>query len=108
MTRNVRNDSMEEAPRHRRKRKKRHIRSDHKHIYERVYVDDGSYVVEHGVKYSRYYIAKRCSICGRLGDLGIEGLNKLPIDKPLYKVNDWMELWRERYLPKSAEVKRDE
>jgi hypothetical protein len=27
-----------------------------------------------------------------------------PEGMPLYEVDDWMELWRERHLPKSAEV----
>lgn len=105
MTKDARNDPMEESPRHRSKRKRRHVRSDHKHVYEQVCVDDGSYVVERGVRRPRYCVAKRCSVCGRLGDLDIGGLDKPPKGMPLYRVNDWMELWRERYLPKSAEVR---
>ena len=108
MTKDTRNNPMEEAPRHRRRRKRRHIRSNHKHIYEKVYIDDGSYIIEHGVKCPRYCVAKRCSVCGRLDDLGIERFDKIPTNMPLYRVNNWMELWQKRYLPKNAEVRRDE
>jgi hypothetical protein len=108
VTKDARNDPMEEPPRHRRKRKRRHIRSDHKHEYETVCVDDGSYVIERGVRRPRYCVAERCAVCGRVGDLRLTSYEELPDGMPLYEVNDWMELWRERYLPKSAEVRRDE
>lgn len=45
-----------------RKRAKRHVRSDHKHVYEKVLLKRTSKRSEHVF----YYVYNRCTICGAL------------------------------------------
>ena len=80
----------ENAPRHRKKAKKKHVRSDHKHEYEQVCIDSHTYVCRHGAKVKCYYIATRCKVCGRVGDVKVSrGLHEPPDGMPLYDVPDF-------------------
>lgn len=95
----------EDAPRHRKKAKKKHVRSDHKHEYETVCIDTHSCLHRRGVRRKCYSLAERCKICGRIGDLKmwIE-LYEPPEDMPLYDVVDfWM--YDMKTLPEEMRVK---
>lgn len=94
----------EDAPRHRKKAKKRHVRSDHRHEYEDVCVDTGSYEVRHGGERHPYYsVARRCRVCGRL--LYVKSsLREVPDGMKLFRCKDILELLCARELPESKEV----
>lgn len=93
-----------EEPRYRKKAKKKHTRSDHKHDYEQVCVDDHSFVRSHGVRLPCMNIVKRCKVCGRIG--GVSSVIHEPPkeDMPLYVVPDCLYLWTAKALPSELEV----
>ena len=95
----------EDSPRHRKKAKKRHVRSDHKHVYEEVCVDTGSCsIYRMGKKVPFFHVAKRCSVCGRIKSSRIrEG--EPPEDTPLYMVGDYLEFMLMDELPERYRVR---
>ena len=96
----------EEGPRHKKKAKKRHVRSDHKHEYETVCVDAHSFVSTRGGWRPYIHFIKRCKVCGRIGDVSIRpGVHEPPEDIPLYEVDDWLSLWTGKVLPEEKRVK---
>ena len=95
----------EDAPRHRKKAKKKHVRSDHKHEYEQVCIDGHSYVYRHGAKLKYYYLATRCKVCGRIGDVRFSpGLHEPPDGMPLYDVPDFWSPVFTKLLPDEMRV----
>ena len=96
----------EDAPRHRKKSKKRHVRSDHKHEYEDVCIDAGSYSITHNGRVSTYHLAVRCKVCGRVRDVWYWHFkDDPPKDLPLYRVNDFWELLKMKVLPDEMRVR---
>ena len=55
----------EDAPRHKKKRRKKHVRSDHKHEYEDVVIECHSHCIIRGKKHPTLFKTKRCKICGK-------------------------------------------
>lgn len=102
----------EEPPRHRKKAKRKHVRSDHKHEYETVCIDSHSYVVSREGRFPYYYIGKRCRICGRVQDIKSRyDLHEPPDGMQLYEVRDFHELidiWlKKRSLPEEMRTSND-
>lgn len=96
----------EEGPRHRKKAKKRHVRSDHRHDYETVCVDAHSFLLHHGTRRPLYHIAYRCKVCGRLRDSHVvRDIHEPPEGMPLYEVRDFLELALMRELPEERRVR---
>lgn len=60
-------DPLPEEPRHRKKARKRHVRSDHRHEYEEVLVDAHDDVLRDGEWRKVYHVRDRCKVCGRVG-----------------------------------------
>lgn len=99
-------DPLPDEPRYKKKRKKRHIRSDHKHEYEDVCIDAHSYLITRGARRPYYYFGKRCKICGRLYESRTRSdVHEPPDDMPLYEVRDFLELALMRELPESRRVR---
>lgn len=95
----------EDAPRHRKRSKKKNVRSDHKHEYETVCVDGHSYAYRHGATHKCYYLAKRCKICGRIGDVDMRtNLFEPPEGMPLYDAGDFSSLFGMKYLTEEMRV----
>lgn len=95
-----------EEPHFKKKRKKRHIRSDHKHEYETVCVDDHSYIHRHGKRYRYLHLVKRCTTCGRIGDVQVmPDAYEPPSGMPFYEVDSFLFLWSEKTLPESLRVR---
>lgn len=96
----------EDGPRHKKKPKKKRVRSDHKHEYETVCIDMHSLVYTHGKKIPYLYLGKRCRICGRMADWrGRSDLQEPPEGMPFYVVPDWTYLWDNKVLPSDMEVR---
>lgn len=98
----------EEPPRHRKRAKRSHVRSDHKHEYEWVCIDDHSYVYTRDGRLRKYTIATRCKVCGRLQDVlfGSRDCYEPPEGMRLFEVHDFIELMGMTHLPDDAEVAR--
>lgn len=94
-----------EEPRYRKKKVKKHVRSDHKHEYETVCIDAHSVIYRRGEKIPNLYLGERCRICGRLNDWMHTNLSEPPEGMPLYEVPSWVYLWDERKLPEEMRVK---
>lgn len=95
-----------EEPRYRKKAKKKHVRSDHRHEYETVCVDAHSVVSTRGVRRPYMHFIKRCKVCGRIGDVSIRaGVHEPPEDMPLYEVDDWLSLWVGKVLSEEMRVR---
>lgn len=95
-----------EEPRHKKKAKKKHVRSDHKHIYEKVAVDAHSSVIS--AKKGRrpyYYVVDRCRACGRIGGKTSTAY-EVPDGMKLYDTGDWFTYVKLGELPDEYEVKR--
>ena len=87
----------EEPPRHRKRAKRTHVRSDHKHEYEQVCIDTHAY----------YYVADRCRVCGRLQDARLmPDLHEPPDGMRLFDVRDFILFDMGSELPDDAEVTR--
>lgn len=96
----------EDGPRHRKKAKKRHVRSDHRHEYETVCVDAHSFVWREGAKVPYMTVVSRCKLCGRVGDVQFRSdINEPPDDMPLYKVDGWDYLFNHKELPEERRVR---
>jgi len=81
-------DPLPEEPRHRKKSKKRHVKSDHKHDYEEVAIDAGTYSMHRHERVKSYHKGTRCRICGKLRNVRFwEWYEEPPEDMPLYKVD---------------------
>lgn len=93
-----------EEPRYKKKAKKKHVRSDHKHVYEQVCIDAHSFAYRHGKKVPYMYLGKRCRVCGRLHDWERTNVSEPPEGMPLYEVPNWLFLWYEKALPSKLEV----
>ena len=77
-----------DEPRHRKKAKKRHVRSDHKHEYEEVAIDAGTYTRSNGKRSESYHKGMRCKVCGRLHNVRFwTWYGEPPKDMPLYEVD---------------------
>lgn len=97
----------EDAPRHRRRSKKKHVRSDHRHEYEEVCID--SYTITDDGGYDTYHLGIRCKVCGRLKDIKLwQFKNKPPDDLPLYRVSGFLKLLKMKVLPDEMRVEVDE
>ena len=97
----------EEPPRHRKRAKRQHVRSDHKHIYEDVCVDTGSCnIYRMNKKVPFFHVAKRCSVCGRICNVTIRLREVEPPDgMPLYEVDDYLEFATMDALPERYRVR---
>lgn len=93
-------DPLPDEPRFKKKRKKFHVRSDHKHDYEQVCIDTHSETVTREGRFPSYCIAVRCRICGRLKDVKLwQSIRKPPEGMPLYEVKDIFELIKMKEMP---------
>ena len=103
MPKDARHDPMEEAPRHRRRRKHRHVKADHKHDYELVCIDSGM-VAHFGGRTERIYqSAERCRICGRIGRYRLdEWRGEPPEGLRRFKTDGVLDTW---VVPDEKEVK---
>lgn len=99
----------EEAPRHRKKSRKRHVRSDHRHEYEQVCIDTDTHVIHGGRRTRSYHLAERCVVCGRLRDVHLWAAEeRVPDGMPLYRVDDIFELVRMKELPEGMRVDHEQ
>ena len=89
-----------EEPRYRKKKVKKHVRSDHRHEYEQVCIDAHVRLNMHFL-----YLGERCKICGRLNDWRHTNLSEPPDGMPLYEVPSWEYLWNEKALPEEMRVR---
>ena len=81
-------DPLPEEPRHRKKAKKRHVKSDHRHDYEEVALDAGTESFFWGERHRAYHMGIRCKVCGRLRDVKFLWFDdEPPEDMPLYEVD---------------------
>lgn len=95
-----------DEPRYRKKSRKVHVRSDHKHDYETVCVDAHSVVFRNGGKVPYLHVGERCRICGRMANWrGCTDLQEPPEDMPFYVVSDWTYLWDNKVLPEAMRVR---
>ena len=101
-------DPLPDEPRFRGKRKrKRHVRSDHKHDYERVCIDAHTATHTRDGVFPSFHIGVRCKVCGRLHNIKFwQFMREPPSDMPLYEVKDFFELIEMRTLPNENEVTR--
>lgn len=98
-------DPLPEEPRYRRKSRKRHVRSDHKHEYETVCVDAHSIFRTLKGEYPTYHMAVRCKVCGRIKDIKLWQYDyEPPDDLPLYEVDDFFKLIKMKSLPDEMRV----
>ena len=98
-------DPLPDEPRYRKKAKKRHVRSDHKHEYEDVCVDAHGYTITSEGRFPYYHIARRCKVCGRTYTYKARvDMHEPPKNMKLFEVKNWVELWRARELPDESEV----
>ena len=95
----------DDGPRHRKKSKKEHRRSDHKHVYEDVCIDAHSYVITREGRFPYYHIGTRCKVCGRLANVrsGYR-IHERPEGMRLFEVKDILALWPMKVLPDDMEV----
>ena len=95
----------EEPPRHRKKAKRSHVRSDHKHEYEQVCIDAHMKVRDRHGTHTYYYVGNRCRVCGRLDDVICKpDMLEPPEDMRLFEVKDFIEFMGMTHLPDDAEV----
>lgn len=92
-------DFDEEAPRYRKKSKKHHVKSDHKHEYEMVCIDAHTEIITREEKSPSYHIGNHCKVCGRLHDLKTWATSEIPREMPLYEIEDFFELYEMKILP---------
>lgn len=99
-------DPLPEEPHHRKKARKRRVRSDHKHVYETVCVDTHSTVITRDGEFSSYHMCVRCKLCGRIQDIKLWRFEpEPPEDMPLFEVEDFFDLVSMKELPESMKVR---
>jgi len=98
-------DPLPEEPRHRKKAKKRHVRSDHRHDYEPVCIDADTRRLTNGERPKNYHMGMRCRICGKLHDVRFWKFGEPPEDMPLYEVEGLNDLFA-KYLGEERLVRR--
>lgn len=99
-------DPLPEEPRFKKKRRKVHVRSDHKHEYEEVCVDAHSEVVTRKGRFPTYHLVERCKVCGRIRDMRFWRYDpEPPKDMPLYEVEDFFDLVSMKVLPEELKVR---
>lgn len=91
-----------DEPRPKKKSVKKHVRSDHKHDYETVAVDTGTFYRDLRGKHRIVTICERCRICGRVGR-HLQRAENAPDGMRLF-IADGMFLVPEQ-LPEEMEVK---
>lgn len=94
-----------DEPRFKKRRRKRHVRSDHKHEYETVCIDAHEEVVTREGRFPYFHVGTRCKICGRLQDVRTWPTVEVPDGMPLYEVDDFFELWKMKFLPDGRRVR---
>jgi hypothetical protein len=95
-----------EEPRFKKRAKKKHVRSDHKHEYETVCIYAHSGVVTREGRFLAYHLGARCKVCGRLRDVKMWRYGKaLPESIPLYEVEDFFDLVSMKVLPEELKVR---
>lgn len=98
-----------DEPRYRKKSRKVHVRSDHKHDYETVCVDAHGFVFRNGGKVPYMHIVRRCKTCGRIGDVQVRSDLSRPVEgMPLYEVESWAFLWESKSLPEGMRVEHEQ
>lgn len=98
-------DPLPEEPVRRKKReKKRHKRSDHKHEYEEIAIDSHSGIYRDGAWHHCYDIGKRCRICGRLDDVRWSAVEEVPKGMRTFEVKDFLELFKLKILAEETEI----
>lgn len=96
----------DDGPRYRKKSRKRHVKCDHKHEYEVVAIDCGSYYIDRSGRHDYYHKGIRCKVCGKLYNFyDMRDKDWVTADIRLFEVKDLFELLRLKYLPDSMEVK---
>ena len=99
-------DPLPEEPRHSKKARKRHVRSDHRHEYETVCIDAHTETVTRGGTFPSYSIGTRCRICGRLQDVKLwQYVREPPDGMPLYEVDSILKLMMMKVLPDEMKVR---
>lgn len=97
----------EEPPRHRKRAKRRRVRSDHRHEYETVCIDIRAWMVSGNRRHAFTYFGKRCRTCGRLADAWCDrDVHEPPRDMRLFEVKDFGEFLEMTELPDSYEIRR--
>lgn len=95
----------EDAPRHRKKSKKKRVRSDHKHEYETVCIDAHNEQVTREGRFPSYCLGTRCRICGRLQDVKWwQSIREPPDGMPLYEVDSLLALIPMKELPEEKRI----
>ena len=95
----------EEGPRHRKRAKKPHVRSDHRHEYEDVCVDAHTYDVTREGRFHAYYVAERCRICGRVRDVRVCRDHEPTEGMRLFEVRDLITLLVAKFITDEMEVR---
>lgn len=97
-------DPLPDEPRHRKKARKVHVRSDHKHVYEDVCIDAHEVIYRDGKCLHVYSIGERCEVCGRLSNVRMARLLEPADGLPLYQVVDYAALLYMKVLPDEMRV----
>ena len=87
-----------DEPRFKKKRKKVHVKSDHKHVYKDVAISITGY------KRPFIYIGQRCSTCGRLFNCEHTNLTEPPVGMSLYELADFSALLNTKVLSDEMKV----
>lgn len=94
-----------EEPRHKKKARKVHVRSDHKHLYEQVCIDAHTTERTRDGEFPAYHIGTRCKVCGRLQNVKMWGTRETPDGMPLYEVKDFFVLTSLKVLSEEQKVR---
>lgn len=95
-----------DEPRHRKKARKRHVRSDHKHEYERVAIDTHTSEVDKTGRHKVYHVGVRCKVCGKLHNVMMWAKREPEDGMRLFEVDDIFKLLVAKELPEEWEVRR--
>lgn len=96
----------DDGPRHKKRTRKRRVKSDHRHEYEDVVVDTHSYAIRRGGRRVReVHVCSRCKSCGRIGDKRcfVEAQD-VPQGLTMYEVDNFLLFVRMKTLPPNLEV----
>lgn len=98
-------DPLPEEPRFKKKRKKRHVKSDHRHEYEQVCIDAHSISYTRDGTFAMYHLGLRCRACGKLGSVRCwQWKGEPPSDLPMYEIDDVIQLIGMKYLTDDMRV----